>query len=92
MEPAIADTLITAGLAFSNGVLLTFSVTGIVSGALVEPGTDRVTVPLHVSGVVSPLVFTLRIICDTWLVIDVVPDVGLADRKPLQFEVEVVTA
>jgi hypothetical protein len=92
MVPAMAETLITAGLAFSKGVLLTFSVTGIVSGALVDPGTDRVTVPLQVSGVVSPLVFTLRMTCEAWLVMDVVPDAGLADRKLLQFEVEVVTA
>lgn len=91
-DPAMADTLITAGLAFSRGVLLTFTVTVIVCGALLDPGTDKVTVPVHVSGVVRPAVFTpMTISVGCPETIEVVPDAGLAVRKPLQLEVDVKT-
>ena len=60
MEPATAVTVTADGLTLSSAVALMFSVTGKVSGGLVEPGTETVTVPLQVCAVVNPVVFTLR--------------------------------
>ena len=41
----------------------TFNVTGIEIG-VVDPGVVRVSAPVHVWGVVSPVVFTLSVTCE----------------------------
>src|SRR5262245_12701093 len=50
VAPVTTVLLITAGLTLINGVVLTFSVTGNVSGGELEPVADSVTVPLQVPG------------------------------------------
>lgn len=54
--PAIAVTLMAPWLTFNNGVVLAVSVTGMVTGVFVLPGTVNVTVPLQVAGAVIALV------------------------------------
>ena len=55
--PASAVTLMAAWLTLSSAVLLTFRVTGITSGGVVEPGTLSVIFPAQVLGV-RPVVLT----------------------------------
>ena len=55
--PSNAVTLMAACPTFRSAVLLTFSVTGITSGGVLEPGTVKVTLPLHTCGV-RPLTLT----------------------------------
>ena len=45
--PATAVMLIAGTLTLRRALLLTLNVTGITSGAVVEPGTVTVTFPLH---------------------------------------------
>ena len=49
--PTIALILIDDWLTLSSGVVLTFKVTGMTSGGVLEPGTVRVIFPLHACGV-----------------------------------------
>ena len=82
-EPTTATALIAPGLKLISGVVLTFSVTGIERGALVEPGTEIVTVPLHVCGMLRPAVFTAIATCEVWPACTcVVPELGDAFKKP----------
>src|ERR1700694_2702027 len=55
--PGSTVRLMAARLTLSSAVLLTFSVTGITSGGVVEPGTLSVILPAQVFGV-SPVVLT----------------------------------
>ena len=55
--PARAITVIAGWLTLSSAVLLTLKVTGITSGAAVEPGTVSVILPLQTCGVM-PCGFT----------------------------------
>ena len=57
-EPARAVTLIAGWLTLRRALMLTFKVTGIISGAAADPGTVSVTLPLQVCGV-RPCVFTV---------------------------------
>lgn len=56
--PAKAVTVMADWPTFSRGVVLTFMVTGITSGALLDPGTVRLRLPLQTCDVVSPVVVT----------------------------------
>src|ERR1700733_9850409 len=47
VAPATAVMLIAGTLTLRRALLLTFNVTGTTSGAVVEPGTVSVTLPLH---------------------------------------------
>jgi hypothetical protein len=92
VDPATAVTFTACRLAFSNGVLLAFSVTGMVNGVLVVPGTVTVIVPLQVVGPVMPLVFTATTSCPVCPGgTAVVPVAGVAERKPVQLVVLVAT-
>ena len=51
-EPATAVTLIAPWLTLRRALLLTLNVTGITSGAAVDPGTVSVTLPLQTCGVI----------------------------------------
>src|SRR3974390_3448107 len=53
--PASAVTLMAPWLTLSNGLLLTFNVTGITSGVAIDPGTVSVTFPLQTCGVRPPV-------------------------------------
>src|SRR3981081_228253 len=70
---------------FRRAVLLTFSVTGITSAGLVEPGTVKVTLPLQTCGV-RPVTLTAT---TTWFRVwgggeKVVRLAGAANRKRAQ--------
>ena len=85
VEPTTATALIEDGLTLINGVVLTFMVTGIESGEFVAPTPVNVIVPVHVCGVVRPVVFAPTMNCVGWpLWIDVTPDVGVTLKKPVQ--------
>src|SRR5258708_29516092 len=69
------------------------SVAAMVSGGFCEPGTETVTVPVHVCAVVNPVVFTPITSWVCWPgCVAVTPTVGgNAFRNPLQFVVLVAT-
>jgi hypothetical protein len=90
IAPALvtATALIADGLRLIRGVVLTLSVTGIVSGPLVDPGTESVTVPAQVWGVVRFDVFTPIATWELWPVCTcVVPETGDTLRNPGQLVV-----
>lgn len=93
VAPATAVTLIAPWLTLISGVVLAVSVTGMVTGVLVEPGTLSVIVPVQETGVVIPVVLTET---TTWPNCPnapfVVPVAGVAERKPGQLVVADVTA
>src|ERR1700693_2983566 len=85
--PTKSVTLMDGCPTFRRAVLLTFSVTGITSGGVLDPGTDKVTFPLQTCGV-RPVVLTET---TTWFRTcgggeNVLPLDWAADRKPAQLE------
>jgi hypothetical protein len=63
-----------------------------VSGGVVDPGTEMVTDPVHVCGVFKSVVVAFSVTCDVWPVcVAVVPDDGVADRKLLQLFEDAIT-
>ena len=80
LAPACVVTLMAPGLTFSNGELLTYRVTGTISGLFPAPADVILTFPVQVPAA-SPVVLTDTAMVPLALV---VPLAGAADRKLAQ--------
>src|SRR5581483_3116544 len=89
-EPVRAVTLMEPWLTFSSVLLPTLNVTGITRGAIVEPGTLSVTLPLHTCAVLTFCGLTDTITW-LWLLVKVLPLDGVAVKKPAQLVVLAAT-